>query len=439
MSSPQTWDVRARLVALNPPFQGRNFPIVLFPAVIGRGNECEVFLDAVSISRQHAVVEEKDGRFHIRDLGSRNGIKLADQPVHEALLNTGDVVSVGDVQLRFEPVRANEAAGAEAQPAAARTLTGQDIVTLVQSAPPADLAAGAKPAEGAPESQPRVGLNLKMVAAVIAALALSAGVGAFILSHSGRAAEVRRAQWPAVMVKVGEKKWIQISRVQYLKVGTDTWWSPMDLGDRDIREIVVGDPQGPSNPSGGGNDGDSIAGVEKYDPGEILITGNSFGETTVTITLDNGSILTLRVIVRGRLEDPLDPLLYGRYSAQERVAMAEQFLDNGILIEKEKPYLALQEYLKARAVLTPLPDRNKGDLYYLQVVPRLAKVQRTVDDSWSALRGQISVAVASNDLTTAMDLLHEAVKLIPDPNDPRHQKAQGALRALIRRQLEERQ
>jgi hypothetical protein len=38
-----------------------------------------------------------------------------------------------------------------------------------------------------------------------------------------------------------------------------------------------------------------------------------------------------------------------------------------------------------------------------------------------------------------MDLLQQAVKLIPDPNDPRHQKAQGALRALIRRQIEERQ
>ena len=113
MSSPQTWDVRARFVALNPPFQGRSFPIVLFPAVIGRGNECEVFLDAVSISRQHAVVEEQDGRFHIRDLGSRNGIKLADQPVHEAVLNAGDVVTVGDIQLRFEPVSAGEAGGRE--------------------------------------------------------------------------------------------------------------------------------------------------------------------------------------------------------------------------------------------------------------------------------------------------------------------------------------
>ena len=159
----------------------------------------------------------------------------------------------------------------------------------------------------------------------------------------------------------------------------------------------------------------------------------------MTITLDNGSVLTLRVIVRGRLEDPLDPLLYGRYSAPERVAMAQQFLDNGIRIEKEKPYLALQEYLKARAVLTPLPDRLKGDLYYLQIGPRLARVQRTVDDKWNELRGKISVAVASNDLATATDLLQEAVKLIPDPNDPRHQKAQGALRALIRRQLEERQ
>ncbi len=315
MSSPQTWDVRARFVALNPPFQGRSFPIVLFPAVIGRGNECEVFLDAVSISRQHAVVEERDGRFHIRDLGSRNGIKLADQPVHEAVLNAGDVVTVGDIQLRFEPVSAGEPAAAKTQPSAARILTGQEIVALAQSAPPADLAAGPEAVAGAPDSQPRVGLNLKMVAVVVAALLLSVGLGAFILRYLGSASAVRRAQWPAVLVKVGEKKWIQISRVQYLKIGTDVWWTPTDLGDRDIREIVVGDLQEPGNASGGGNSGDSIAEVEKYDPGEILVTGKSPGETGVTITLDNGSVLTMRVIVRGRLEDPLDPLLYGRYSA----------------------------------------------------------------------------------------------------------------------------
>jgi hypothetical protein len=437
MSSPQTWDARARLVALNPPFQGRSFPIVLFPAVIGRGAECEVFLDSASVSRQHAVIEEKDGRFRIRDLGSRNGIKLADQPVHEAALNAGDVVAVGDIRLRFEPVSASKAA-AETQ-AAPRTLTGQDIVALVQSSPPADLAAGTETSEGAPESQPRVGLNFKMVGVVIAVLALSAVAGVLIVRNSGRAGEVRRAQWPAVMVKVGEKKWIQIASRQYLKVGTDVWWTPEDLRGNDIREIVAGDSRRLSAPPGGEDNGDLIAGVEKYDPGEILITGKSVGETGVTITLDNGSVLTMRVIVRGRLEDPLDPLLYGRYPAPERVAMAQQFLDNGILIEKEKPYLALQEYQKAKAVLTPLPDKDKGDLCYLQIVPRLAKTRRTVDDRWSTLRGQISIAVASNDLTTAMDLLQQAVKLIPDPNDPRHQKAQGALQSLIRRQLEERQ
>ncbi len=455
MSSPQTWDVRARFVALNAPFQGRNFPIVLFPAVIGRGTECEVFLDNASISRQHAVVEEKDGRFHIRDLGSRNGIRLADQPVHEAVLNAGDVVTVGDIQLRFEPTPAGkpapagkptpagkpapagEDAAAKGPPGAARTLTGQDIVTLVQSSPQADLAAGAQAAESAPEPQTRVGLNLKMVAVVLVVLVLSVGAGVFILHHSGGAA-VNRAQWPSILVKVGEKKWIEISTIlQYLKIGSDVWWTPEDLSDHSIRDIVVGGPAGPSNASGGDNSGDSIVTVEKYAPGEILVIGNSVGETGVTITLDNGSVLTMRVIVRGRLEEPLDALLYGRYSATERQVMARQFLNNGIRIESDKPYLALQEYEKAKAVLTPLPDRLKGDLYYLEIVPRLAKAQRTADDRWSTLWSQISVAVASNDLTTAMDLVQQAVKLIPDPNDPRHQKAQGALRSLIRRQLEE--
>ena len=440
MSSPQTWDVRARFVALNPPFQGRSFPIVLFPAVIGRGTECEVFLDAVSISRQHAVVEEKDGRFHIRDLGSRNGIKLADQPVHEAVLNAGDVVTVGDIQLRFEPVSAGEA-GRRESPGGC----GPDIDRAGHRLARAVRAAGGprrrdRGREGAPESQPRVGLNLKMVAVVVAALAAFGGRRRLhpplLRPRGGRSAERNGPpSWSRSARRSGSRsRACSTSRSGPTSGGRRRTWATAISGksswairrDRRIRRAAA--TTAIRSPS-----------VEKYDPGEILVTGKSVGETGVTITLDNGSILTMRVIVRGRLEDPLDPLLYGRYSAPERVAMAEQFLDNGILIEKEKPYLALQEYLKARAVLTPLPDRHKGDLYYLQIGPRLAKVQRTVDDRWNELRGKISVAAASNDLTTAMDLLQEAVKLIPDPNDPRHQKAQGALRALIRRQLEERQ
>jgi hypothetical protein len=38
-----------------------------------------------------------------------------------------------------------------------------------------------------------------------------------------------------------------------------------------------------------------------------------------------------------------------------------------------------------------------------------------------------------------MQLLQEALKLIPDPNDPRHQKSQARVQQLIRAEIEERE
>ena len=40
---------------------------------IGRSPECEIFLDDVTVSRNHAVLHERDGEFYVEDEGSLNG------------------------------------------------------------------------------------------------------------------------------------------------------------------------------------------------------------------------------------------------------------------------------------------------------------------------------------------------------------------------------
>ena len=40
---------------------------------IGRSPECEIFLDDVTVSRNHAVLVERDGKFTVEDQGSLNG------------------------------------------------------------------------------------------------------------------------------------------------------------------------------------------------------------------------------------------------------------------------------------------------------------------------------------------------------------------------------
>jgi transcriptional regulator of acetoin/glycerol metabolism len=64
--------------------------------VIGRADNCEVQLDGVKISREHAELTPVGPAFGIRDLGSRNGVWVNGQRVEAAALMNGDVIRLGE-------------------------------------------------------------------------------------------------------------------------------------------------------------------------------------------------------------------------------------------------------------------------------------------------------------------------------------------------------
>jgi adenylate cyclase len=53
------------------------------------------------VSKQHAVIEPKDGRWKLRDLGSHNGTRVNGQRVQEAFLDDADVIELGSCTLVF--------------------------------------------------------------------------------------------------------------------------------------------------------------------------------------------------------------------------------------------------------------------------------------------------------------------------------------------------
>jgi serine/threonine-protein kinase len=71
--------------------------------LIGRDDNCDIFLDHYSVSRRHAHFEHRDG-YRITDLGSTNGTWLDNrrlEPHVETVWTTGATVRVGDVWLRI--------------------------------------------------------------------------------------------------------------------------------------------------------------------------------------------------------------------------------------------------------------------------------------------------------------------------------------------------
>jgi pSer/pThr/pTyr-binding forkhead associated (FHA) protein len=68
---------------------------------IGRSPECEVFLDDVTVSRNHAVVVDVDGTFSVDDQGSLNGTFVNRHRIDNSPLENGDELQIGKYRLTF--------------------------------------------------------------------------------------------------------------------------------------------------------------------------------------------------------------------------------------------------------------------------------------------------------------------------------------------------
>jgi hypothetical protein len=71
--------------------------------VIGRGESCDLVLPTDDVSREHAVIVRRWSGVQIRDLGSKNGLRVGGQPIEgEHRLRDGDRVEIASFELRLD-------------------------------------------------------------------------------------------------------------------------------------------------------------------------------------------------------------------------------------------------------------------------------------------------------------------------------------------------
>ena len=73
---------------------------------IGRSPDCDIFLDDVTVSRNHAVLVERDGAFFVEDQGSLNGTFVNRHRIDSARLENGDELQIGKYRMTFVEGRA---------------------------------------------------------------------------------------------------------------------------------------------------------------------------------------------------------------------------------------------------------------------------------------------------------------------------------------------
>ena len=68
---------------------------------VGRSPECSIFLDDVTVSREHAEIQRGGQGFRIRDAGSLNGTYVNRVRVDTVDLRNGDEIQVGKYRFKF--------------------------------------------------------------------------------------------------------------------------------------------------------------------------------------------------------------------------------------------------------------------------------------------------------------------------------------------------
>lgn len=73
---------------------GDTIPLLEPKVVIGRRSRCDIVLEFPNVSSEHCVLELINGFWQIRDLGSRNGIKVNGERCDQKWLHPGDQISI---------------------------------------------------------------------------------------------------------------------------------------------------------------------------------------------------------------------------------------------------------------------------------------------------------------------------------------------------------
>ena len=111
-----------KLVMFKPDGRRKDIPITAGTTVIGRGENCDLRVPLLSVSRRHCEVGFDDDVVKVKDLASSNGTYVNNGRVNESTLQAGDRLVIGPVVFTVQidgvpeeisPVQAGDQAGGD--------------------------------------------------------------------------------------------------------------------------------------------------------------------------------------------------------------------------------------------------------------------------------------------------------------------------------------
>lgn len=92
----------ATMRVVRGPQTGVVFDLGDEPLSIGRNPQCGLFLNDMTVSRQHAELVPVNGGWVIKDCNSFNGVWINNKSIDEHALKPGDIVQIGAFCLQYQ-------------------------------------------------------------------------------------------------------------------------------------------------------------------------------------------------------------------------------------------------------------------------------------------------------------------------------------------------
>jgi pSer/pThr/pTyr-binding forkhead associated (FHA) protein len=89
------------LLVKRGPNAGSTFLVKDEETTVGRDTGSAIFLDDITVSRRHAIIQRRDDGWSVIDSGSLNGTYVNGEQVDETKLATGDELQIGKFKLTF--------------------------------------------------------------------------------------------------------------------------------------------------------------------------------------------------------------------------------------------------------------------------------------------------------------------------------------------------
>ncbi|MFW6159029.1 MAG: FHA domain-containing protein [Planctomycetota bacterium] len=403
----------AKFRIINSDISGAEFVLPEHPVTLGRIPPADIILPHPSVSRQHARAEVRDGRCHVTDLGSQNGIVVQDEIRREVLLEPGERFELGDVAIEFTVEDRDEAAAPPREMAPAVPDEEQAVAR-----PGADVAErpvyiddvfgpgrqGAEPQEGTAEKAAVRGARSALYFVGVVALIL--GLGAVAWVFAGRGASP--ADVLSVCVRVDEQKVIDLGkRVRERRGRYEVYID----GSARYEEAVY--------PAG--SPGEAVASVQVDDrlPFMATVSGHSLGHTDVYLYGRGNEKLILRVVVTGSARPPFEDR---QRSLEERLGEGKARIVKGkVARQRGALYEATQQFKEAADILRPVKT-TEGQRAHDEAYDLFLDTREQIEEEYRELKRRAVVQYKNRDKLGALSLLRQIKELIPDPSDRRRQE-----------------